>query len=200
MSTEVIHIDFPSINRLFLIKSIIEKIKAKSYLEIGCKDDYVFSKIDLETKVGVDPHSGGTLKTTSDNFFKLNRQKFDVIFIDGDHSYGQVKRDVYNSINCLNKNGIIILHDLLPTSRKDTVQTNHGDAWRISFDLMKEKNLLYKIVKVDWGCGVILPGSQNIKKLKKIKYNTWDDYVKHFNRLPIITYENFEDILIELYK
>lgn len=39
-------------------------------------------------------------------------RKFDVIFIDGDHSYEGVKRDYINSLPLLNEGGYIILHDI----------------------------------------------------------------------------------------
>lgn len=48
----------------------------------------------------------------SDSFFKKNKCLFDVILIDGDHSYNQVKKDTENAIRTLNKGGIIIWHDV----------------------------------------------------------------------------------------
>jgi len=52
------------------------------------------------------------LKMTSDDFFRQNKECFDAIFIDGDHSYEQVKKDTTNAITCLNPEGIIIWHDV----------------------------------------------------------------------------------------
>ncbi len=185
------------LTRLDIIKFIVKTINAKSYLEIGCFKDEVFLQINVDTKIGVDSNEGGTHRMTSDEFFASNTQKFDVIFIDGDHEYHQAKRDVYNSLRCLNKNGIIIMHDILPESKASTVVSNHGDVWRVSFDLLKEKNLLYKIVEIDWGCGVILPGTQDTKKvkMKRKTVQIWEDYVKYFHKLPIITYEEFTELL-----
>ena len=37
-------------------------------------------QIIIENKVGVDPVSGGTVRKTSDQFFKLNNDNFDCIF------------------------------------------------------------------------------------------------------------------------
>ncbi len=48
---------------------------------------------------------------TSDNFFKKNKNKYNLIYIDGLHEYSQVKRDFVNSFNCLDVNGIIICDD-----------------------------------------------------------------------------------------
>jgi len=48
---------------------------------------------------------------TSDNFFLRNKIKFDLIYIDGNHLYEYVKRDISNSLKYLNINGIIVLDD-----------------------------------------------------------------------------------------
>jgi len=52
-------------------------------------------------------------KTTSDNFFKNNKNVYNLIYIDGSHEYTQVKKDFVNSMNCLEKNGYIICDDFL---------------------------------------------------------------------------------------
>jgi hypothetical protein len=52
-------------------------------------------------------------KTTSDNFFKNNKNVYNLIYIDGSHEYTQVKKDFVNSLNCLEKNGYIICDDFL---------------------------------------------------------------------------------------
>ena len=102
--------------RYNVIQDTIFRKKYKSYLEIGCFDDELFSKIEIESKVGVDPEKGGTIRDTSDNFFKFNKTKFDIIFIDGLHHYDQVKKDIDNSLLFLNENGVIFLHDCMPES------------------------------------------------------------------------------------
>ncbi len=50
-------------------------------------------------------------KGTSDSFFKKNKDTFDVIYIDGSHEADQVYRDLRNSWNSLNLDGIIICDD-----------------------------------------------------------------------------------------
>ena len=43
--------------------------------------------------------------------FRCRKNKFDFIYIDGNHLYEFVLKDILNSINCLNKNGIIVCDD-----------------------------------------------------------------------------------------
>jgi hypothetical protein len=55
------------------------------------------------------------LKQSSDHFFKKNYNKnkfFDIIYVDGDHFYKTVFRDLINSYNVLKKNGLMIIDDL----------------------------------------------------------------------------------------
>ena len=97
-----LHYNFPqNYFRWDLIEYLINKYGYSDYLEIGCDQDQLFSKIKIQNKVGVDPSSGGNVRKTSDEFFKENKNKFDIVFIDGLHTYDQVKKDILNSINCL---------------------------------------------------------------------------------------------------
>ena len=50
-------------------------------------------------------------KNTSDEFFLNNKEMFDIIYIDGWHEAPQVYKDINNSWNTLNINGIIICDD-----------------------------------------------------------------------------------------
>lgn len=52
-------------------------------------------------------------KVRSNEFFKDNNFFFDIIYIDGSHYYLDVQDDFRNSLNCLNKGGIIIFDDFL---------------------------------------------------------------------------------------
>ena len=99
--------NFPK--RYELINKVITNKNYKSYLEIGCDENQNFDKINIQEKIGIDPKKGGNIKMTSDSFFSTNQKNFDCIFIDGLHTYEQAKKDVINSINVLNENGMIFL-------------------------------------------------------------------------------------------
>ena len=58
-------------------------------------------------------------KMTSNEFFLTNSMKYDLIFVDGDHSSNQVKIDINNSWEILNKGGYLILDDYMWWFYKD---------------------------------------------------------------------------------
>jgi hypothetical protein len=184
-------------NRVAFINKAISKYKNCKYLEIGVADNYVFNSIPLKTnnKFGVDPNEGGNLKMTSDLFFKkYHHLKFDVIFIDGYHSYQQVQRDVLNSIKQLKKNGIIFIHDMLPRNyleekypRPKNQHVWMGDVWKVGVELNNCKNKLFKIINIDCGIG-ILKVRKNFKynKMPLLKKMGFKEFMKFYKKMPLI--------------
>ena len=123
-----------------MIEYLIKKNNYKKYLEIGCDRNQLFSRINIQNKVGVDPAGGGNVRETSDNFFEKNKDMFDIIFIDGLHIYEQVKKDILNSIKYLNDEGVILIHDCLPDSMAKQAVPRYkmqwnGDVWKAIVDL-----------------------------------------------------------------
>ena len=172
-----LNFEFPrDYSRLDMINYFIKKNDYKSYLEIGCDKNQIFSQITLSKKIGVDPYSGGNVRKTSDDFFKENVEKFDLIFIDGLHVYEQVKKDIINSINFLNKEGVILVHDCLPdTIGKQAVPRYkmqwNGDVWKAIVDLRQRDDLEIHTCFVDQGIGIIKKqiNSSILKINKKLK-------------------------------
>lgn len=161
-----------------LINYIIKKTRAKKYLEIGVRKGSCFTQIDIEYKVSVDPAPDNfkvTHQTTSDDFFKNNKESFDLIFIDGLHYSKQVYKDINNSLKFLNPNGIIVCHDMLPKSYISQkypmiwgTKTWNGDCWKAWHWLRTERNDLDMfVVDTDNGCGIIKRGQQETIKLKR---------------------------------
>ena len=166
----IIHIDWDKIlfNRVSFITTATQKFSKCRYLEIGCDNNICFKSIPVVGKIGVDPDRGGTIKDTSDNFFKNNNNKFDVIFIDGLHLYEQCRRDVINSIKVLDKNGYIFLHDMTPRNwaeenvprLKNTLWT--GDIWKVAIELSKTKGIDFFVINADMGVGVLKKKEDNV--------------------------------------
>lgn len=126
-------------NRTQAINQCVSMFNNCMYLEIGVASGGNFKQITAPRKVGVDPKpaapdvaaiisSGEGVQyypVTSDLFFSSlkdyilpNGQKviFDVIFIDGLHTYEQVYRDINNSLPLLNDDGVILVHGCKPSN------------------------------------------------------------------------------------
>ena len=198
-----LNFEFPKdYSRLDMINYFIKKNNYKSYLEIGCDKNQIFSQITLNKKIGVDPYSGGNVRKTSDDFFKENVEKFDLIFIDGLHVYEQVKKDIINSINFLNKKGVILVHDCLPdTIGKQAVPRYkmqwNGDVWKAIVDLRQRDDLEIHTCFVDQGIGIIKKQINSSilkinKKTRDLKFS--DFYHNHKEYLRIINLDEFKKI------
>lgn len=180
--------NFPEkIFRWDLIQFLIDKYEYSSYLEIGCDKDQSFSKIEISHKVGVDPISGGTIRKTSNDFFRTNKKKFDLIFIDGLHHYEQVIEDIDNAIDILNDNGHILVHDCLPRTIAHQAIPRYrgswnGDVWKAIVDLRTRKNLEVFTCEIDFGVGIIQ--KKNNSKLLELKINNFKNlkFKDYFHR------------------
>jgi hypothetical protein len=75
------------------------------------KQDQYFEEIKSHFKNEILNNIVEIHRTTSDEFFINNKYKFDLIYIDGNHLYDFVKRDISNSLNLINNEGIIVLDD-----------------------------------------------------------------------------------------
>ena len=190
----------PNYFRWDLIEYLINKYGYSDYLEIGCDQDQLFSKIKIQNKVGVDPNSGGNVRKTSDEFFKENKKKFDIVFIDGLHTYDQVKKDILNSINCLKENGIILVHDCMPDSLSKQAVPRYrmvwnGDVWKAIVDLRQREDLEIFTCEMDQGIGIIKKEKNtSILEIKKPARNLKfkDYYANYKNFLRVISLEELK--------
>ena len=185
-----------------LINYLIKKNNYKDYLEIGCDKNQLFSLVEIKNKTGVDPENGGNLRMTSDEFFKNNQKKFDIIFIDGLHIYNQVKIDILNSVKCLNKDGIILVHDCMPQSLSRQAVPRYksiwnGDVWKAIVDLRQHIDLDIYTCEMDHGIGIIkLQKNSSILKLKKpINQLKFKDYINNYiEYLRVISVKEFKEM------
>ena len=192
---------FPT--RTKIIQEIINHRNYKSYLEVGCDNDENFSKIQIVNKIGIDPLKGGTLRMTSDEFFIKNNQDFDIIFLDGLHTYEQTIKDIDNGLKFLNTNGVIIIHDCLPKKIWNQIVPRlyghwNGDVWKaIVHSRTYEHADTYTCI-ADHGLGVIFKRKNRNKlninqtNFKKLKFA--DYYKNHHQYMNIIKYEDLEKV------
>ena len=191
-------------SRKTIIQEIIDEKKYKSYLEIGCFKNDLFNSIICDKKIGVDPVSGGNIRKTSDEFFKTNEKKFDIIFIDGLHYYHQVKKDIKNSLNYLKEDGIILLHDCLPHNIYEQVIPRcqfiwNGDVWKAIVEFRTLKDVDTYTCYADHGIGVIMKRSnRNLLKIGDLNFSklTFNQYFNNFKLyMNLIEYEKLKKII-----
>lgn len=131
-----------------------------SCLEITLSSPKV-GKVLCGKRVCVSPEGGSdTIHKSSDEFFKSNGDKFDVVIIDGIHSCSQVLRDVDNALKALNDGGMVLVRNCLPTSEHMASVGSHGGAWcgdvyRAAVWHFSTSPFLCYTVDTDYGCGII---------------------------------------------
>ena len=180
-------VDYENMVRCSVINRLIQENDYKKYLEIGVFDSHNFNNVEIQYKVGVDPGTEGfnnvTFPMTSDEFFDLTDDKFDIIFCDGLHYSEQTYKDIVNSLDHLNESGVIVVHDMNPTTKELQLRTRecptcwwNGDCWKSFVQLRTERDDLDMcVIDADMGLGIIRRGSQD-------KLVTSDE----------LTYENLE--------
>ena len=94
------------------------------------------------------PYRVELIKATSDEvstskIMETLNHKFDVLFIDGDHTYEQVKRDFNNYVPLLAENGVIIFHDYKNEKGVkqfvDSLGVEEMDVWGLCAIIKKEE-------------------------------------------------------------
>lgn len=127
--------------RGIFLNTLIKELEFKSYLELGIAVGECWNFIEIEDKVGIDTwvqiQDSRVLGTTTDNFFASNNKKFDLIYIDADHSRNQVEKDFFNSLDALSENGIIVMHDINPLEKGHIIRDGAGDCFRFWMDLVE---------------------------------------------------------------
>lgn len=127
-----------------VIQQLLRHFTEPSYLEIGVYMGSTFHSIVAHSKTAVDPDFVFDLEAaeadpekanckyfemSSDAFFSTiagTVPKFDLVFIDGLHTFDQTLRDLLNSVMLLREGGIIVIDDVMPitfaSSISDLVQ------------------------------------------------------------------------------
>lgn len=182
--------------RTEILNAVAAAISAESYLEVGVYDvKRNFKLVKVRRKVGVDPRSAAhccVLRTTSDDFFERLKaeegdgwftgsedggdgpgvpvpQTFDLVFVDGDHSEEQVRRDVANALKVLSKNGVVVLHDVLPKTAAEgaAAKLSHGaswcgEVWKVYAHYRGLKSYRSLVVDTDHGVGLLRKAKNDV--------------------------------------
>ena len=111
-------------------KEIIDnKISYRNIISESIYEKFLFSGTAVENKINV-------IFEDSKKFDESKYvNKFDLIFIDGGHTYSVVKNDTEKSFKMINKNGIILWHDYVPGKQSAKNVVNYLN------EISKEKNI-----------------------------------------------------------
>lgn len=110
------------------LNNLANALNAKNYLEIGVESGLTFFQVACEKKTGVDPcflfdtevftenESISFFSGPSDQFFRAvdSSTVYDLIFIDGLHTYEQTYRDILNSLRHAHPETVILVDDTVP--------------------------------------------------------------------------------------
>jgi hypothetical protein len=187
------------VNRIKAVQRALDARVKPVYLEIGVSRGVAFRRISADEKIAVDPafklsarsrrlagakaRATHYFEMTSDAFFAsetafLEQHGIDVALIDGLHTYGQVVRDVENTLRYLRDDGVIVLHDCNPAlaligrpaashadflaQRKErllVIAVWSGDVWKAIVNLRSTRpDLRVAVLKCDLGVGVVRKG------------------------------------------
>jgi hypothetical protein len=198
-----------------VVQRAIDTLGSEKYLEIGVYEGTSFCSINIPKKIGVDPIAptpavAKELTKPNVSYFALESDVFfdqeaprvltggvDLVFIDGLHTYAQAYRDFTNSLKYLRPNGLIFLHDCLPTSElearpaknyEDAAKLNSGalwngewvgDVWKVILRLRgHHQDLTTCVLHSDHGIGVVYKASNKSVlnfSLSEIETMSYDD-------------------------
>lgn len=202
------------------IKAIAEGLNARIYLEIGVNKGQTFLNVTIPQKTAVDPKflfdvstltdKNVTLKeTTSDIFFSTLpiTLTYDVIFIDGLHTFEQTYRDLCNSLLHSHERTILLIDDTKPNDVYSAVPHQrkavryrkqaggqgsqwHGDVFKMVFALHDFHSALnYRTIVGSGNSQTLVWRSNNgwreplFNSLERISRLTYFDLLDHINIL-----------------
>jgi hypothetical protein len=161
-----------------IINHLIKKYNYKTYLEIGLWAGECFGNIQCANKDNVDPDPRWQAKyqMTADEFFEKHaKQKYDLIFIDGDHSTEQVLKDIDNALKWITDSGTIVIHDCGESNLTQNDWPNCPGPKAICIFNTIENGFKCYVVDTDNGCGVIQKGFQEKTRLLREEAIKWEN-------------------------
>ncbi len=237
-------------DRIEFIQRIFRNTNFENYLEIGCEEGDSFLPIAAKNKIAVDPNfqipfsvklkwmfkqprniRNQYFEEESNTFFKrrayLKQLKpFDVVLIDGLHTFQAALNDVFNSCKYLNPNGVIVMHDCYPPYRAAALATAAfptkaeqaatvgwdggwcGDVWKTIVYLRRNASsyLAVCVLDTDLGLGIIRPRkgtnyqelSIDQEQFAEINQLTYDDLVKDPKLLLNLKAEAYAATILDL--
>jgi len=120
-----------------VVQHLLNLHESSSYLEVGVNRGVTFRAVEAERKVAVDPEflfdvpeSNGHeayYEVVSDEYFgnMSLRETFNVVYLDGLHTFEQTLRDFTNAIEVIRDKGCILIDDIKPNSYHASLPSQH---------------------------------------------------------------------------
>lgn len=123
--------------RATVLQRLLDLFERPRYLEIGVDRGETFTALKAFEKVAVDPSfhfdveavkqadpAASFMQVPSDAYFQQASRDvmFDVVFIDGLHTFDQVLRDLLNCLSLSHDGTIIVVDDVIPTDYPASVK------------------------------------------------------------------------------
>jgi hypothetical protein len=177
-------------SKAYFLLNQLPNVENFSYLELGLGKRTNFDRTNCVNKKSVDTSSkfGPTyLMTTDDYFEKIEKENFDVIFIDACHDFEYALRDFNNSISRCNK--FIMMHDMYPPTLRHTERVACSDSYKILFYLLKETNFEIAVLDRDAGLTFIKMPAHSISIPDFYKNATYEQFIEFMKTQKIFTPE-----------
>jgi len=154
----------------------------KRYLELGIRKGFCFNVIAPLTIEAYAVDTRNYFKyvknnknlvwnnTTTSNFLKNHdpKRKFDLVFIDADHSHKGSLNDFKLVLPLVNENGIILLHDTYPPNKEFTKPGYCSDTYKTAEYIRKNFNKECEISTLPFDYGISI-----VRKIKLGKQLMW---------------------------
>ena len=140
------------VTRAEVVQGLLSLYDQPAYLEVGVGDGDTFHAVKARRKVAVDPKFNFDPKAAakaapeasfhqvpSDEYFGQIApadERFEVIYLDGLHTFDQTLRDLINALRLIQRNGVIIIDDLKPANYAASLKDRDQfwavkEAWKI---------------------------------------------------------------------
>lgn len=173
-----------------IIEAIASHMKPEVYVELGIAVCGTLNRVVPHAKrvyaVDINASSAGNIKEPGRvNFFPESTDNFadrwrsigsaiDLVFIDADHSFSAVKKDVANFLPYLKvSTGLMLLHDTWPPTPEHTSFNNCGDCFKIKEWLRElNKNEYFNSLEI-----VTIPAQFGLTIIRKRGEAAWQEGV-----------------------
>lgn len=164
------------------IKNIAQYIQPECYLELGVRCGETFflvspfckkaiavdkQKLNIPIQDNIEVH-----QMLTDEYFdkiKYSDIRFDLVFIDADHSYQQSKTDFLNVIKYVIDDAIIFLHDTYPIDGSWCTDSACGTVYETILYIKENLYNDFEVLTLP-----IHPGLTMVKKIKRNKQVMWN--------------------------